>query len=44
MHCNLSMYIDDGAIYAISATTSAIASRAHQYYTEVLKWLDDNGL
>jgi len=38
------MYVDNGAIYAILATTSATASRAHQYYTEVLKWLDDNGL
>jgi len=38
------MYVDDGAIYAISATTTAVASRARQYYMEVLKWLDDNGL
>jgi hypothetical protein len=38
------MYVDDGAIYAISATTTAAASRARQYYMEVLKWLDDNGL
>jgi hypothetical protein len=38
------MYMDDGAIYAISATTVAAASRARQYYMEVLKWLDDNGL
>ena len=38
------MYVNDGAIYAVLATTTAIASQAHQYYTEVLKWLDDNGL
>jgi hypothetical protein len=44
MHCNLSMYVDNGAIYTVSATTTAVASRAHQYYMEVLKWLDDNGL
>jgi hypothetical protein len=38
------MYVDDGAIYAISATTTATATQARQYYSEVLKWLDDNGL
>ena len=38
------MYVDDGAIYAISATTTATATQACQYYSEVLKWLDDNGL
>jgi hypothetical protein len=38
------MYVDDGAIYAVLATTAAAASRARQYYTEVLRWLDDNGL
>jgi hypothetical protein len=44
MHCDLSIYIDDSTIYAISATTKAAASRACQYYMEVLRWLDDNGL
>jgi len=38
------MYVDDGTIYAVSATTTAAATQAHLYYTEVLKWLDDNGL
>jgi hypothetical protein len=38
------MYVDDGAIYAVSTTTKAAASRACQYYMEVLKWLDDNSL
>jgi hypothetical protein len=43
-HCDLSIYVDNGAIYAISTTTTAAASQAHQYYMKVLKWLDDNGL
>ena len=43
-YCDLSMYVDDGTIYAVSATTTAAATQAHLYYTEVLKWLDDNGL
>jgi hypothetical protein len=43
-HCDLSMYMDDGAIYAVSATTTAVASKARHYYMKVLKWLDDNGL
>jgi hypothetical protein len=38
------MYVDDGAIYAISATTQAAAPRATKHYTKVLEWLDDNGL
>jgi hypothetical protein len=43
-HCDLSMYVNDGAIYAVSATTAAAALRACNYYMEVLKWLDNNGL
>jgi hypothetical protein len=38
------MYVDDGAIYAVSATTAAMALRACNYYMEVLKWLHNNGL
>jgi hypothetical protein len=38
------MYVDDSAIYAVSATTAAAASKARQHYMEVLKWLDNNGL
>jgi hypothetical protein len=43
-HCNLSMYINNGAIYAVSATTTTVALKAYNYYMEVLKWLDNNGL
>jgi len=43
-HCDLSIYMDDGAIYAILATTAAAASKARHHYMEVLKWLDDNSL
>jgi hypothetical protein len=38
------MYIDDGAIYATSATTIAAAESAVKGYNEVLNWLKDNGL
>ena len=43
-HCDLSMYVDNGTIYAVSATTTGAASKARHHYMEVLKWLDDNGL
>jgi hypothetical protein len=43
-HCDLSMYVNNGAIYTVSATTTAAAAQVHKYYEEVLKWLDNNGL
>jgi len=44
MHYNLLMYVNNGTIYMVLATTTTAASQACNYYMEVLKWLDDNGL
>jgi hypothetical protein len=38
------MYVDDGAIYAVSATTQATVASALTGYEEVLRWLVNNGL
>jgi hypothetical protein len=42
--CNLTLYIDDGTIYATSVTTSEATKTALHYYAEVHDWLSANGL
>jgi hypothetical protein len=43
-HKDLTMYVDDGAIYAVSATANAAATSALIGYKKVLCWLEENGL
>jgi hypothetical protein len=43
-HSNLSLYINNGAIFSVSATTNATTEKACLLYEEVLGWLRDNGL
>ena len=43
-HSDLSLYIDDGAIYSVSNTLIAATERTMKYHGEVLTWLQDNGL
>jgi len=43
-HANLSLYVDDGAIYTISATLKAATESARSKYEAVLTWLHKNGL
>jgi hypothetical protein len=43
-HKDLTMYVDDRAIYAVSATTQAAVTSALTGYEEVLRWLAKNGL
>ena len=43
-HSNLSLYVDDGTIYATSATEKATTLTATKRYEEVLQWLHRNGL
>jgi hypothetical protein len=43
-HSNLTMHMDDGAIYATSQTTSAVAHKAQTCFLSVLDWLHHNGL
>jgi len=43
-HKDLMLYVDDGAIYAILATTQAAVTSALMGYEEVLCWLTANGL
>ena len=43
-HSDLTMYVDDGAIYATSRTTSAAAHKARTCFLSVLNWLHRNGL
>jgi hypothetical protein len=43
-HKDLTMYVDDGAIYAVSATTQAAVTSALMGYEEVLCWLAANRL
>jgi len=44
MHRDLTLYVDDGAIYATSATTSAATESAIAGYEIALDWLHTNGL
>ena len=44
MHCDLTMYMDDRAIYAISATTTAATESTIASFKDILQWLQDNGL
>jgi len=43
-HCNLTLYVDDGAIFAISKTTTATTNSAIQGLEQTLRWLSHNGL
>ena len=43
-HSDLSLYVDDGAIYTVSVTTSTAMTRTCTLYQDVLKWLHKNGL
>ncbi len=43
-HSDLSLYVNDGAIYTTSATKRAAASKVATKYKEVLQWLHQNGL
>jgi hypothetical protein len=43
-HRDLTLYVDDGAIYATSATTSAATESAIAGYEIALDWLRTNGL
>jgi hypothetical protein len=44
VHKDLTLYVDDGAIYATSATTMAATEVTLDGYKEVLGWLRANGL
>jgi len=44
VHRDLSLYIDDGAIYASSATTTAANEATREGLNQILVWLDANGL
>jgi hypothetical protein len=43
-HTDLSLYIDDGTIYAISATLKAMTELTQTKYESILTWLHNNGL
>ena len=43
-HCDLTLYIDDGAIFTISATTNSATISAIKGFEEALAWLKRNGL
>jgi len=43
-HSDLSLYVNDGAIYTMSVTEKAAATKAATKYEEVLRWLHWNGL
>jgi hypothetical protein len=44
VHKDLTLYVDDGAIYVTLATTTAATTAALERYKEVLGWLYVNGL
>jgi hypothetical protein len=43
-HSDLSLYVDDGAIYSVSKTVAAATTRVTRYHGEVLTWLQENRL
>jgi hypothetical protein len=43
-HHNLTLYIDDGAIFSVSKTTMAATASAVQGLEQTLNWLTHNGL
>ena len=43
-HSSLSLYVDDGAILAISATPKSACENAISKFEQSLRWLDKNGL
>jgi hypothetical protein len=43
-HCDLTLYVDDGAIFSVSKTTAAATTSAIQGLEQVLGWLSRNGL
>ena len=44
MHHDLTLYIDDGAIFSISKTTHAATTSTIQGLEQALTWLTQNGL
>ena len=44
MHRDLMLYVDDGAIFATSAASTAAAASVMLGYSTVLNWLQWNGL
>jgi len=43
-HCDLTLYVDDGAIFAVSATKQAATMAALEGYNVVSAWLHTNSL
>jgi hypothetical protein len=43
-HSDLSLYVDDGAIYSVSKMLKAATEKAVCYHGEVLTWLEENSL
>jgi hypothetical protein len=43
-HADLSLYVDDGAIYTVSATLKAATKSTRSKYEAILAWLHTNGL
>jgi hypothetical protein len=43
-HADLSLYVDNGAIYTVSATLKAATKSARSKYETILTWLHANGL
>ena len=44
MHRDLTLYVDDGAIFSVSKTTAAATASAIQGLEQALNWLSRNGL
>ena len=43
-HCNLTLYVDDGAIFSVSKTTTIATASTIQGLEQTLRWLTCNGL
>ena len=43
-HSDLTMYVDDGAIFATASTTITATNKARDSFTHILDWLHRNGL
>jgi hypothetical protein len=43
-YSDLSLYVDDGAIYSVSAMTGVATEKARALYETTLTWLRENGL
>jgi len=44
VHRDLNLYVDDGAIFAVSATMVVATEAAQQGLNQILQWLTTNGL